>query len=216
MKVGVDGTLLGAWVDVSDASSILDIGSGCGLIALMCAQRNQVATVTAVEVEHEAAVESQGNFSSSPWANRLKLIETDAMSLSQGEYDVIISNPPFFNSGIKNISTSRELARHGVVLNPLSIIDIATCVATPKGRLSMIFPTEMLDSVDSHATSAGWHRARICRVRGHADAPIKRVMVEYSKTIPIGMEQQELVLELKPGVPTTDYRNLCKDFYLKF
>ena len=103
MKIGTDGTLLGAWVDVGDAKTILDIGTGTGVIALMTAQRNLHAKVTAVEINQDAMIDAAFNIQESPWADRVELINT-SLQLFQpnAKFDVLVSNPPFFENSFKS------------------------------------------------------------------------------------------------------------------
>lgn len=221
MKVGVDGVLIGAWAAVGESRVILDAGAGCGLIALMCAQRNPSAAVDAVEIEPGAAGEARSNFAASPWPERLRLIEDDIMNLPQTvKYDHVVSNPPFFEAGVNEINTGRELARHAADFSPSALVKLAPSILSPSGRLSLILPAENFDALQHVADSAGLLLSRLCRVRGHANAPLKRVMVEFtlpdSESMPLNPEITELTLETSPGNPTPEYRALCRDFYLKF
>lgn len=215
MKVGVDGVLIGSWAHVDNAGSILDVGSGCGLIALMCAQRNSQAAIYGVEIEHEAVKESQHNVSTSPWSDRVEIISGNAIDVNLSGIDLIISNPPYFDSGIATATTERELARHCGSLNPTSVIDIASRVCSSDGRVAMIYPVDSHIKIEEYAKICGWHLVRLCRVRGHDSAPVKRCLVEYSRS-DYDVEETDLVLEKSPGQPTDEYRELCRDFYLKF
>src|SRR5664280_2075596 len=103
MKVGTDGVILGAWTSVDNASRILDVGTGTGLIALMLAQRSNAA-IDAVEIDDDAYCEAKFNFEQSPWKERLKIFHSDfnAFSKEYGhQYDLIVSNPPFFIDSLK-------------------------------------------------------------------------------------------------------------------
>src|SRR5699024_1890948 len=119
MKVGTDGVLLGAWAPVDGVQSVLDIGSGSGLIALMLAQRNTKLRVDAVELDSDAAVQAQGNFTESPWAERLHVINQDIVSYSQlhsVQYDLIVSNPPYFEPAVACRDEKRDQARYTATL----------------------------------------------------------------------------------------------------
>lgn len=217
MKVGVDGVLLGAWCDVSGARRIVDVGAGCGLIALMCGQRAPEAEIAAVEIDGDAAEEAALNAVESPWGDRLKVLKEDITAhpeICRGA-DLIVSNPPYFDAGIAEIRSSRELARHDGALSPMSLIDIASEMLPPSGLLAMIFPYGRLEEISGYAASRGLSAKRICLVKGHAGAPVKRVLAEYSAAS--GPAETEcLTLEESPGIPTEPYRLLCHDFYLKF
>ncbi len=224
MKVGVDGVLVGAWADVSGAKSILDAGCGCGLIALMCAQRNETAAVDAVEVDSEAAAEAADNFRTSPWAERLTVFCADINELKlplKGGYDRIVSNPPFFDSGVTQIDTGRQLARHVSTFSPVSLIVAAGRLLADGGRLTMIFPREDYEKIAEEAKQRGFAVSRVCHVRGREDRPVKRTLCELRRAVASETAVAEsvadlLTLEISPGIPTQEYQALCKDFYLKF
>ena len=119
MKVGTDGILLGAWADVGDAKSILDIGTGTGLIAIMLAQRSSEAQIHAVEIDDEACEQAATNMANSPWTQRLAAIRSsiqDFVKLSRNHYDLIVSNPPFFTGGTFSNSQDKASVRHTVKL----------------------------------------------------------------------------------------------------
>ena len=216
MKVGVDGVLVGAWSDAGSAKSILDAGAGCGLIALMMAQRFPDARILAVETEPEAAAEAAENFSESPWSDRLEILCDDIDNLlGVGKFDYIVSNPPFFDAGVDADESARMAARHVKGLSPLWLAENAPRLLNEGGGVSMIFPTEMLAAVVSTAAAAGFSPSRLTHVRGHAVARRKRALLELRKS-PQLTATRDLILETQPGEPTEDYHRLCRDFYLKF
>ena len=115
MKVGTDGVLLGAWTRTGQGCSILDIGTGTGLIALILAQRIPDARITAVELDREAALQAAENVRNSPWAARIEVVEADIRQYAtrvSHPFDIIVSNPPFFNSSLHSPSEARTQARH--------------------------------------------------------------------------------------------------------
>lgn len=138
MKVGTDGVLLGAWTECDNCKDMLDIGTGCGLIALMLAQKS-AAFIDAIEIDNTAAIQAADNFKNSKWSNRLTIIhkslQVHANSTSK-KYDLIVSNPPFFENSLKTPLASRNIARHNEHLltkifsnfhpNYLKILDIYT------------------------------------------------------------------------------------------
>lgn len=226
MKVGVDGVLIGCWADVHGAKRIIDVGTGCGLIALIMAQRAPEATIDAIDIDSPSIEEAQENFLASPWADRLKATEcpySGAASLlgrNEKGYDVIISNPPYFDSGVTETVTAREKARHQGELSPLSLLEGAVELLNADGMIAMVVPTEIADSLEENEYSIGLTLERKCHVRGHKDAPFKRVLLQWRK-VRDGEDRDDvkpeyLTLELAPGEPTDEYRSLCKDFYLRF
>ena len=218
MKVGVDGVLIGAWADCQ-GDSILDVGTGCGLIALMMAQRNPSAEILAIDVDAPSVGEASSNFRKSPWGDRLeaRLASYSAIVNSGGfKFDRIISNPPYFDSGVTDFSTSRNVARHQGELSPSVLISSAKELLSDSGTLSMIVPAEFCDSLLSEGSDAGLCPVRICFVKGTTRKLPKRVMLEFS----LGERGEPVVSTLamfdSGGVPTEEYRSLCHDFYLKF
>ena len=112
MKVGTDGVLLGAWASLENAATVLDIGTGAGLIALMAAQRNPVARIAAVELDADAACQAAENVQASPWSSRVEVICADAKAYEPGmRFDAIVSNPPYFASSLKSPEAFSELAK---------------------------------------------------------------------------------------------------------
>ncbi len=215
MKVGVDGVLVGAWADVTDAKRILDVGCGCGLIALMMAQRNEKAKILAIDVDPPSVDEARDNILLSPWAERITAKCEDFSQLHGMIFDMIISNPPFFNSGVNSESSARMKARHIGALSPESLIRRGAGILSKKGKISQIFPKEMLDEVLTATKESGLHVHRITDIIGRKGILSKRVLYEA------GREEKEiyrsfLILEVERGVPTEEYRELTQNFYLKF
>ncbi|HSI71021.1 MAG TPA: methyltransferase, partial [Gillisia sp.] len=116
MKIGTDGVLLGAWTRVDDSvASILDIGAGTGVIALMLAQRSYADLIDALEIDEDAYEQAVDNFENSPWGDRLfcyhAAFDEFVEEMQEEKYDLIVSNPPFFNSEAVSAATNRETAR---------------------------------------------------------------------------------------------------------
>ena len=224
MKVGVDGVLIGCWADVNDAKQILDVGTGCGLIALIMAQRAPESEVYAVDVDHPSIEEAKENIAESPWPDRIRAFECGfehAKGLTDGRgFDLIVSNPPYFDSGVTEILTAREKARHQGVLSPAVLLKGALEMLNAGGSVAMVVPSEMTESLNATAESLGYFLVRSCLVRGHEKAPYKRSLLQWrlgSGGNPCsGPAADTLTLEISPGQPTDEYRFLCKDFYLKF
>lgn len=226
MKVGVDGVLVGCWTDVEGCRRILDVGTGCGLIALIVAQRAPEAIIEAIDIDGPSIAEAKENIDDSPWKDRVKAIEcpySEVVRMFKTEersFDLIISNPPYFNSGIAETVTPREKARHQGELSPTSLLDGASVLLIPEGSIAMIVPTEISGNLEELAGELGFFLERKCLIRGHKDAPYKRVLLQWRKSGD-GMKRLDcvseyLTLEHSSGQPTPEYRALCKDFYLRF
>ena len=231
MKIGVDSVLLGGWADLDGVTTILDVGSGCGILALMAVQRSSQLTATGIEIEPDAAAEATENFRQSPWSDRLRLLKEDFSLFcsdprNTASFDMLISNPPYFSSGISEIDDPRKLARHQGTLSPFSIISDGYSLLKEKGRISMVLPAVFKDSIISEAYKTGYRLLRLTKVRGHISAPIKRILIEFEKNSlsPVyqpscsdsPLIEDELILESSPGVPTQRHRQMLHEFYLKF
>lgn len=219
MKVGVDGVLIGAWADVSGATRILDIGTGTGLIALMMAQRNPAAQIDAVEIEPEAYEECLFNVKQSPWSGRIagaRCSFQEWAEISPIKYDLIVSNPPFFGNGHKAPVESRAQARHsdGLPLDEL-LAGISRLLAQ-NGKAALILPSESLEQIKQLASLNDLFLTRVCHVKPNPQKPVFRVLVELSDSAG-SIEEDTLMIEFENHFDyTPQYRQLTKDFYLKF
>lgn len=218
IKVGVDGVLIGAWAKIGNHEKILDLGTGCGLIALMCAQRTDNSEIVAIDIHEPSVNEAAKNFMCSPWSNRLSARLQDFKTLDLTEkFNRIITNPPFFNSGVTSATSSRLCARHQVNLSLSEIIRLSLLHLEDNGTLSMIFPTSEYKEVEETCLLAGCDIIRIVYIQGHEKAPYKRVMLEIGKNCPDNVTVKEyMTLNNMDRSPTNEYRDLCKDFYLYF
>lgn len=219
MKVGVDAVLLGSWVDVSGVKRILDIGTGTGLIALMMAQRNQNAMINAVEIEPEAFQESISNIKQSPWSNR---IHVECCSFQEWtekadfKYDLIVSNPPFFGNGLKIPTGNRAKARHSNSLPLAELISGASCLLSENGRIALVLPIESLQELEQLAILNNLWIVRLCRVKPNPIKPVFRILVELTNSECV-VQEEDLMIEFeKHHDYTPEYKELTKDFYLKF
>lgn len=218
MKVGSDGVLLGAWANTNKANHILDIGSGSGLIALMLAQRSH-ALLHAIDIDKNATLQTQFNFEHSPWKDRMKVWQADVKNLdtlSKQRYDLIVSNPPFFNNSLKNPDAFRTLARHTDTLLHTQLIDSALRLFAPEARLSVILPVaEALAGID-YAQAKGLHLERKTWVLPKPQAPAKRLLLEFSTQCCTTLETEITIETKERNVFTSEYKALLKDYFLKF
>lgn len=215
MKVGTDGCLLGSWADISHCRRILDIGTGSGLIAIMCAQRSNAA-VTGVEIDSDAAAQANENAARSPWSERIEIINCDALSyVSKEPFDAIVSNPPFFNSSLKCPDTARTFARHDDSLSCPSLIGKASELLCARGTLSVIVPHDLMDTWCNEGLFKGLSPRRITRVHTLPHKAAKRVLIEFVKGAHALPHIDDFTLESTPGNYSEEARKLLKDFYLK-
>ena len=162
LRVGTDGVLLGGWCRVHGAETILDVGTGTGLIALMLAQRS-AAQIHAIEISKEACKDASDNFRNSPWDGRLVLFPAnfnDFCKSDSNQYDLIVSNPPFFKHSLKSADSASSMARHDVSLTFLQLISGAKKLLNKTGRLAVIIPMEAFDDFRETARLCGFYLSR--------------------------------------------------------
>lgn len=231
MKVGTDGALLGAWATVgSHQKNILDIGTGTGLIALMLAQRSEgwSPDVSAIDIDRNACAQAGENFSESPWGDRLSamdrgLREFAATHIETGgrPFDLIVSNPPYFNGSLLPPDKGRLAARHTETLSHEELVRYSAWLISEAGLLSVILPADAEKDFIDTASSYGFTPVRKTVVYSLPGTPPKRVLLEFSKCRTGGevsaAETDELTIETSPGGNySEEYRRLTRDFYLRF
>ena len=219
MKVGMDGVLLGAWADPSAAERILDVGTGTGLIALMMAQKNNWAQIDAIEVDQEAFNEAVLNCQLSSWNIRINMELCSFQKFLERtnlKYDLIVSNPPFFSNGVKAPLENRAQARHSDSLPLDVLISGAAGILQEKGRIALVLPIESLQEIESLAQSNGLFLSRLCRVKPNPVKPEFRILIELTNR-QNSLQEETLMIEFeKHHDYTPEYKELTKDFYLKF
>lgn len=216
MKVGTDGVLLGAWCPVEGAKRVLDVGTGCGVIALMVAQRNASAVITGIDIDHDAIEEATLNFERSPWSGRLTAIESDFNRLAADTpFDLIVSNPPFFTNGVLPTGDARTTARHTGSLTYSQLIDGASRLLSDDGILALITPTDAEGDIVEAAAFASLPVKRITRVIPVEGAAPKRTLWLLSRRA-LPYHEDTLTIARSDGSFTSEYIALTGDFYLKF
>lgn len=218
MKVGTDGVLLGAWVDIKNAAKVLDIGTGTGLIALMLAQRSN-AIIDAVEIDTNACMQAQENVNQSAWADRINIIHQsfqDFLKETETKYDLIVSNPPYFQNSLTAPRENRAKARHNTELQLTDILNGTLSCLSELGTLSLILPYVEGNLFIAKAAEQGLYCVRKTNVLHKPGRKPKRLLLEFKK-IKKPFTEQQLIVELnKRHEYSDDYKNLTKDFYLKF
>lgn len=218
MKVGTDGVLLGAWSCVKGAVEILDVGTGTGVLALMMAQRCE-ALIDAVDINESAYLQARDNFLLSTWSKRLRVYHVSLQDFvvgNEGEYDLIISNPPFFIDAMKGGSDARNIARH--INETLTFEELAEGVLSllkPDGRFCVILPVKEGNLFLEICERAGLYYNKITRVRTKADKHEKRLLLEMSKKRK-AIVSDELVIHNEDGSYSKEFVELTKDFYTHF
>lgn len=215
MKVGTDGVLLGAWFRLGPGQSVLDIGTGTGLVALMAAQRGAGA-ITAVEIDESAAKQAALNAQSSPWADRITVLAADISDFKpECFYDRIVCNPPYFRDSLRCPDSGRNAARHNDSLSYETLVRCVAGLLSHNGTFSAVIPADMAETFISSAFSTGLRLSRRTDVVTVAGKAPKRSLVEFSMN-PADCENTLLEMVDKDGEETSDYVSLVKEFYLKY
>ena len=220
MKVGTDGTLLGAWALMPGEASgrVLDIGTGTGLIALMMAQRYPEAEVTAIDIDAGAVSQARENVAASPCARRVTVMEMALQQMGESSrvadqpssrYDALVCNPPFFVNSLVCPDARRTAARHASSLPLTDLTAAASVLLSNGGELSVILPADLHSSMDAAAALSGLFAHRVCRFFTSVRKPAKRVLLAYGRQPADTFEQTQLVLG------DDNYRQLVAPFYLK-
>ena len=221
MKVGTDGVLLGAWCTLDNfPDTILDIGSGTGVIGLMLAQRSDAMTIDAVEVDENAYEQTVANFEESDWGDRLYCYNStfqnfaDEIAEEEETYDLIVTNPPFYTDEFETESDARNKARFTSSLSFLELITGVVKILSSDGKFAIVIPYKEEENFINIAKEQHLFINRICRVQGNLTSEVKRVLMEFSFH-PTEINSEHLIIEKERHQYTEAYINLTKDFYLK-
>jgi tRNA1Val (adenine37-N6)-methyltransferase len=219
MKIGTDGVLLGAWSPIPEnVFSVLDIGTGTGIIALMIAQRTNMGQIDALEIDEDAYEQATENFENSPWSNRLFCFHAGLDELieePEDEYDLIISNPPFYTENYKTNDTQRDLARFEDAMPFEMLIEAADLLLSENGIFSVIIPFKEEIKFLALAKEFELFPMKITHVKGTPTSEIKRSLMAFKRFETIEIKVDELTIETERHIYTAEYIALTKDFYLK-
>ena len=233
MKVGTDGTLLGAWA--TGGRRILDIGTGTGLVALMMAQRYPKAIVIGADIDDDAVIQARTNVQESPFADRVGVIKQDMSCVGDSSsvalekmysaafedktplmdsFDSIVSNPPYFSHSLVCPDDKRTLARHNDSLTYHALLTTAWQLLSDDGELSLIIPFDCREALEQEAYLLGFFKSRQCGVRTTPRKQPRRYLLAFRKHPADTCEKSEGIIETSPGVRSEWYRQLTGDFYL--
>ena len=217
MKVGTDGTLLGAWAQVpTESARILDIGTGTGLIALMLAQRFPQASVLGIDIDQDAVCQAKENVENSPFASRIKIEHANVMDYNNEEgFDAIVSNPPYFVNSLTCPDDQRTMARHSVSLTYDGLMESAFRLLKPEGVFSLVIPSESRSQLEAEAHLKGFFLSRVCMIRTTPKKQPKRQLIEFLKHPVNELCIENGIIEDSPNVRSTWYQQLTQDFYIR-
>lgn len=216
MKVGTDGTLLGAWAPVNSVRRVLDMGTGTGLIALMIAQRQPLCRIDAIDIDALAVDQAGSNVADSPFHDRINVFLQDITTMPCAEtYDLIVCNPPFFQNSLRSPNESRSFARHNVALSFEVLCQKAYGMLSDEGLFCVVLPTDVRDKFVLEATGAQLFvtdEVEVCTKKGKHP---KRVLLALTKRIGEIARKSTLYMMDEQGLYTEEYRQLTGAFYLK-
>ena len=219
MKVGTDGVLIGAWAEVNDSKTILDIGTGTGLIAIMMAQKNAVAKIDAIDIDKAAYQQALKNVDLCQWKDRISVYHEsvqDFMDKKTGfQYDKIICNPPFFNAGTASNISNRQIARHTNTLSFDDLIDTVGKLLSDNGKFSLILPRLEGAEFQEIAKTKGLYLTRLTEVQSKKEKPVERLLMEFQRKAQEVVTSQLVIQYEARNDWTPDYIALTKAFYLK-
>jgi tRNA1Val (adenine37-N6)-methyltransferase len=218
MKIGTDGVLLGAWARLQhDPQSILDVGTGTGVIALMLAQRSISEVIDAIEIDDLAYEQASTNFENSLWADRLFCYHASFLEFVQevdDVYDLIVSNPPFYSEDFKTLDVARDKARFEDALPFEHLLAGTAKLLSENGKACFIIPYKEEAHFISIAQQVGLHINDITHIKGNPLTEVKRSLLCFSFT-KSAISNKELTIETDRHNYTQEYINITQDFYLK-
>jgi tRNA1Val (adenine37-N6)-methyltransferase len=219
MKIGTDGVLLGAWAPIeNNPFSILDIGTGTGIIALMLSQRSNAQQIDALEIDEDAYEQAVDNFENSPWSDRLFCFHAgldEFVEEPEDEYDLIISNPPFYTEDYKSENEQRDLARFTDAMPFEDLVEATDLLLSENGLFAVIIPFKEEDNFIALAKEYELYPIKITRVKGTPTTKIKRSLLAFCRNESATFLTDELIIETARHIYTPEYIELTKDFYLK-
>ncbi len=217
MKIGTDGVLLGAWVDVSGVATALDIGTGTGVIAIMLAQRNQVAQIHAVEVDQNAFEQAAENMANTPWYARLTVFHQAVQQYAtstDNKYDLIVSNPPFFTGGTFSQYQEKNSVRHTVKLPHGDLLSAVRTLLRDTGRFCVVLPYIEGLRFEELAKHYNLYCTKITEVHPKKEKPIERLLMQFEKEEKPQEKTQLIIQHDNAHEWTESYKALTGAFYL--
>ncbi len=219
MKIGTDAVLLGAWCPIdNNPISVLDVGAGTGILSLMIAQRSNAEQIDAIEIEENAYEECVSNFENAPWSDRLFCFHAgldEFVDDPEDEYDLIISNPPFYSEDFKTEINKRDLARFQEAMPFEDLVEAADLLLSENGIFAVVIPFKEEERFIDLCANVELFPVKVTRVKGSHTSPIVRSLLAFKRfELPV-LVADELVVEINRHEYTNQYINLTKEFYLK-
>jgi len=214
MKVGTDAVLLGAWMPVpQNCKTILEIGSGCGVISLMLAQRTN-ATITGIDIDEKSVQEANKNAENSPWKNRVQFLQESVQDFPQNttlKYDVIVSNPPFFENSLKSPEANRNISKHNDTLPIEILISTVNLLLTENGYFGVILPLVAAEKLEILALKYRLYATKKSSVLPTPTKKANRMLMTFERK-QIACEEDKLTI--RDNGYTDEYKHLVKDYLI--
>ena len=219
MKVGTDAVLLGAWIIPGDSKRILDIGAGTGVIALMLAQKT-LAKIDAIDIDENAFVQAKQNVSESEFSKQILVSHSafqDFSKLPTEKYNLIVTNPPYFEQSLKSSDEQRSQARHADVLPFEELIDGVVKLLHEKGKFCLILPTLEALKFRALAEKKGLNLSKLLRVKSRIDKDVEKRHLMQFEFKPSEFSEETIAIEQNERhLYTPEYKTLTKEYYLNF
>lgn len=218
MKVCTDACLFGAYVAdrfqrTKTKFNVLDIGAGTGLLSLMLAQKNTDAETDAVEIDKAAAEQAKENFKASPWKDRLHIHNQPIQEFGINTYDLIISNPPFYENDLKSENTKRNLALHSSALGLDDLLDIIQKHISAHGKFAVLLPYHRSANFINHAQLKDFFLLEEISVKQTSKHPYFRSMLLFGKD-KVQVKHSDLCIKEANDQYSKEFIELLKDYYL--
>lgn len=221
MKVGTDAVLLGAWIKTYGVRRVLDIGTGTGIIALMLAQKSG-ALIDAIDIDELAVQDARDNSAASPWSDRVHVQQISLQDFAyqnDQQYDLIVSNPPYFSETMTAAEAARAAARHQLHLPFNDLLSAVAKLLARDGKFCVILPSREGVKFLALAATLGLHLTRFTRVKTTPNKTEKRWLMQFAWSPKTQFSESTLIIEkdnLNEQNYTDEYRELTREYYLYF
>jgi len=217
MKIGMDSVILGAWVEGRKATTALDIGSGCGILTFMLAQRFEEIKITGVEIFELAYDDSLENLQEFYNPMNIRFFNNDIKDWeSYQKFDLIISNPPYFSGSLKPKDIGRTIARFQEELNLQDLAKVVQNHLSDSGNFSLLLALSDFETADKVFNDNGLFLHRKTLIKHLSSTVSKRALLEYRKYPCQGIFYNKLIVKNIDDTFTDEFKALTRDFYLNF